>query len=185
MDTNLTANARISSGKGAARKARKAGLLPAVIYGPEFEPRAVSVDPLAFEIIFRNTRDPNTVVQLDVDGNTVPALVRTVQRHPLSREILHVDFLHVTSDRPVQVPVKVTTSGRSAGASVGGRVRIIRRKLNVRCTFDKIPASLDVDVTPMDIGDMRLASEIPLPEGVELVLENDINIVTVYGKKGE
>ncbi|TNE86763.1 MAG: 50S ribosomal protein L25 [Deltaproteobacteria bacterium] len=184
MDTNLTATVRADHGKGAARKARAAGQLPAVIYGPDYEPKSVALDPVAFDTIFRHTRDPNTLLHLDIEGETVPALVREVQRHPLSRELLHVDLLHVSAARKVQVPVRIEAKGRPAGASLGGRVRIIRRTLNVACPFDAIPEKLYIDVTPMHIGDMRKASEIELPEGVELLLEADINIVTVYGKKG-
>ncbi|MCO4743587.1 MAG: 50S ribosomal protein L25 [Proteobacteria bacterium] len=184
MDTTLTATARDNAGKGTARKARAAGQLPAVIYGPSFEPRSFNLDPVAFDTIFRISRDPNTVITLDFDGDSVPAVVRETQRHPLSREFLHVDFLHVTKDLPIVVPVRVSTAGRPVGAALGGRIRIIRRTLKVRCTYDNIPESLVIDVAPMDIGDMRRASEIVLPEGVELVLDNDINIVTVYGKKG-
>lgn len=183
MDTNLTATTRPDHGKGAARKVRAAGQLPAVIYGPDYEPKSVALDPVAFDTIFRVTRDPNTVLHVEVDGQTVPTLVRDVQRHPLSRELLHVDLLHVTDDRKVTVPVRVEAKGRPAGASLGGRVRIIRRTLNVSCVYSAIPEKLYIDVSPMNIGDMRRASEIDMPEGVELIVESDINIVTVYGKK--
>ena len=184
MDTNLIASNRETAGKGGARKTRGAGKLPAVMYGPGFEPRSLSLDPVAFSTIFRKTQNPNTVLHLDIEGENVTALVREVQRHPLSREILHVDLLHVDESREVVVPVRVEAVGRPAGAALGGRVRIIRRTLDVRCTFDKIPESLQIDVSPMDIGDMRRASDVVLPEGVALIVESDINIVSVYGKRG-
>lgn len=185
MDTTLTASARAHTGKGAARKARAAGQLPAVMYGPSCEPRSFSLDPVAFGNIFRISRNPNTVLNIEVDGESIPTIVREVQRHPLSREILHVDLLHVTPDLPIQVKVKVQAVGRSPSQALGGRVRIIRRALKVSCPYTKIPETLDIDVTPMDIGDMRKASEIDLPEGVELVLKHDINIVTLYGKRAQ
>ena len=183
MDTTLTASARAHTGKGATRKARAAGQLPAVMYGPSFEPRSFSLDPVAFNSIFRVSRNPNTVLNIEVDGETLPAVVREVQRHPLSREILHVDLLHVTEETPIQVTVKVRAIGRSPAQSLGGRIRIIRRTLKVLCPYTKIPETLDIDVTPMELGDMRKASEIELPEGVSIVLKHDVNIVTVYGKK--
>ena len=79
--------------------------------------------------------------------------------------------------------VPVVPVGRPKGAILGGRVRLIRRKVRATCRYDHIPEKFEVDTTPLDIGDMVKASEIPMPEGVELVYDNDYNVVTVYGKK--
>lgn len=183
MELSLVAEARSDAGKGAARKLRAAGKLPAVIYAEGGAARSVAVDPTQLIDIFRHTRDPNTIVQLQVEGETVPVLVKDTQRHPVSRQLLHVDFYAVSSTRPVTVMVPVRGIGRPAGAALGGRLRLIRRELKTRCIYDKIPATHDVDVTPMEIGDMVKATQIPLAEGVELVFENDFNVLTVYGKR--
>lgn len=183
MDTNLSAEIRSETGKGAARKARAAGKLPGVLYGVG-EATSVAVDPKAFDDIFRLSQNRNTIVNLDFGDKTVPTLVKDVQRHPVTRRMLHVDFFQVEPGKPLEVLVKVRGVGRPAGASVGGRLRIIRRDLRTRCTYDKIPESFDVDVTPMNVGDMVKASEVVTPEGVEVVYDNDFNVLTVYGKRG-
>ncbi len=183
MSNTLSATVRTSTGKGAARKSRRNGKIPAVLYGPEVEPLPLDIDPDALQRIFRRTRNRNTIVDLQIDGETVPTLVREVQRHPVSRAILHVDFYRVSKDRPVEVMVPITTVGRPAGAVLGGRLRLIRRHVRTRCTYDKIPESFVVDITPMNIGDMVKASEIETPEGVEMVFDHDFNVLTVYGKK--
>lgn len=184
MSHSLSAAVRTTTGKGAARKARATGRIPANVYGPEAAPVSVDIDPDALVRIFRKTRNRNTIVDLEIDGATVPTLVREVQRHPASRDILHVDFYRVHADRPVEVMVPVTTTGRPAGAVLGGRLRLIRRAVRTRCPYDRIPEKFVVDISPMNIGDMVKASEIATPEGVEMVYDNDFNVLTVYGKKG-
>lgn len=184
MNTTLAATPRTSGKKGDARKLRATGKIPAVMYGPNDEPTAIAVDADALTTIFRKTQDRNTVVEIELEGDKHPTLVRDVQRHPVSRALLHADFYRLANDRKVEVMIPVEGVGRPAGAIMGGRLRLIRRTVKARCEFDKIPSKLTVDIRPMDIGDMVKASEIPLPEGVELVYDNDYNVLTVYGKKG-
>jgi large subunit ribosomal protein L25 len=183
MDTTISATTRDAGSKGAARKVRRAGRLPAIVYGPENEPLPISVEPKALVDLFRHTRNRNTIVKLDIEGKEQPALVREVQRHPVSRDILHVDFYRVSPDRQVEVMVPVESVGRPAGAIMGGRLRIIRRTIRVRCGYQDIPEKFVVDVSSMHVGDMVKASEIPTPDGVEMVYDHDFNVMTVYGKK--
>lgn len=186
MEMTLAAVLRTDTGKGTARKLRASGKLPAVLYGPEHETVSLAVDPTDLLTIFRHTRDRNTVLQLQLDsGDTVPVMVRELQRHPVSRQPLHCDFYRVYPHRQVEAMVQVRPVGKAKGAELGGRVRIIRRDLRVRCTFDRIPATIDVDVTPLGVDEMVRASEIPTPDGVSLVFDRDFNVISVYGKKAE
>lgn len=183
MDNTLSLELRNDAGKGVARKLRADGKAPGVIYADGADATSIAFDTRTLTDIFRRTRNRNTVVQLQMGDKTVPAIVKAAQRHPVSREILHVDF-YAVGDKPIEVMVPVRAVGRPAGASIGGRIRLIRRDLKVKCTYDKIPATLDVDVTPMHIGDFVAASEIPTADGVEILFENDFNVVSCYGKKG-
>jgi len=183
METTLEVSTRQSVGKGLARRARAVGKVPAVVYGPETSPLSVEVDPVALMNIFKESGDRNTIVDLKLDGATHPCLVREVQRHPLSREVLHVDFYAVPKSREIEIMVPLNPVGRPKGAQLGGRVRLIRRELRAKCVYTKIPATLDVDVTHLDIGDRMKASEIPMPEGVSLAFDNDFNVIELYGKK--
>lgn len=184
MDTTLAAEARTGiAGKGGARKLRKTGMLPAVVYGPGEEATPVAVDPTRLLDIFRKTGDRNTVINLQIDGAEVPCLVRDSQRHPLTRELLHVDFYKVSRDRKVEVMVKLETTGRARGMALGGRLRVIRREVPVRCDFDKIPAAIVHDITQMRVDDFVAVSQLAAPEGVEIVFESDYNVISIYGKK--
>ncbi len=185
MDTTLDVTPRSETGKGWARQVRAEGKVPAVVYGPTTDPKTVTVDPQALVDLFKATQDRNTIVQLQVEGATHPCLVREVQRHPLTREILHVDFYAVPQDKQIEVMVPLNPVGRPKGATLGGRVRLIRRELRAAAIFDKIPKQFDVDVSHLDIGDRMKASEIPMPEGVSLAFDNDFNVIELYGKKAK
>ncbi|MEO0604844.1 MAG: 50S ribosomal protein L25 [Myxococcota bacterium] len=183
MDTTLNVTARETSGKGWARKARAAGKLPGVVYGPKTDAKSVEFDPEILLGLFKTTGNRNTIVQVTVDGAATPCLVREVQRHPVSREILHVDFYAPDPEAEIEVMVPLAATGRPKGAILGGRLRIVRRRVKVACRYDRIPEQLTCDITPLDIGDMIMASEIPLPDGVRLVADNDFQVISVYGKK--
>jgi large subunit ribosomal protein L25 len=182
METTLEATPRTSSGKGDARKNRALGRVPAVVYGLGREPEAVAIDPHALVELFKQTNNRNTIVRLKVGGGAeVPCLVREVQRHPVSRKILHVDF-YAVPETPIEIVVPLRAVGRPKGALLGGRVRLIRRELRVMCRPDQIPEALEVDVSPLDVDEYLKASAIPLPKGVTLLYETDFNVINVYGK---
>ena len=183
METTLQATTRSGSGKSWARKLSAAGQLPGVVYGPVTAPRPISVDPVGLIDIFKQSGDRNTIVDLSFEDGVLPCLVREVQRHPVTREILHVDFYAVPREDKIEVMVPLRPTCRPRGAVLGGRIRLIRRKVRVACRYDRIPESFVLDTTPMDIGDMVKASDISTPEGVELVYDNDYNVLTVYGKR--
>ncbi|MEZ4241168.1 MAG: 50S ribosomal protein L25 [Myxococcota bacterium] len=184
MEAVLQVSPRDAQGKGASRKARADGKVPAVVYGPAHEAQSVTIDPVELVELFKTSRNRNTIVSVVVDGaEGVPCLVREVQRHPLSRDILHVDFFAVPREEEIEVMVPIRPVGRPAGAQLGGRLRLIRREVKVTCRYDRIPEAIEVDSTPLDIGQFVKASQMPLPEGVSLVSDHDFNVVSVVGKK--
>ena len=181
---NLTANPREEMGKGAARKLRAAGLLPAVIYRAGQPATSISLDPLALENAFRKTGNRNTLVDLGVDGKSFVCLVKSTQRDPMSAELLHVDFFEVDSNEDVVVDVPVSAVGKAAGVVAGGKLRIVKRDLRIQCKPADIPDTVAVDVTPLSIGDFVRVSQVPAPSGTQIVAPNDFNVVTVLGKRG-
>jgi large subunit ribosomal protein L25 len=178
----LSAAARPTSGKGGARKTRASGRIPAVLYGRDRDAETLSIDPIAIRDLFKTTGNPNTVVQLEIDGATaVRCLVRDVQRHPVSREMLHIDF-YAVPETPIEVMVPLKTVGRPKGLLLGGRLRLIHRTLKAVCLPDRIPSAFEVDVTDLDVDQFMNISQVPVPEGVELVYERDFQVINVYGK---
>lgn len=181
---SLNATSRTDLGKGAARKIRAQGLLPAVIYRAGQPATSVSLDPNELETAFRRSGNRNTLVTLGVDDKSYTCLVKVTQRDPVTAVLLHVDFYEVDDNEEVTVRVPVNPTGRAAGVTAGGKLRLIRRDLDVRCKPGKIPATVDVDVTPLNVGDFIRVSAVPAPDGAEIVAPNDFNILTVVGKRG-
>jgi large subunit ribosomal protein L25 len=183
MDTTLSATSRTNDfGKGPARKLRAAGRLPAVLYSEGKEAAALHVDPAAIELIFRTTRNRNTVLTLDLDGQKIPCIVREAQRHPFTREIQHLDLYRLDENRPVEVDIPVEPFGKPAGLVLGGRLRVLRRTVKVRVPYTKIPEKIAVNVDGMNIGERVKVSQLPKLEAGEYVFKNDFNVVDVAGK---
>ncbi len=181
----LSATARTESGKGVARKARAAGLTPGVIYSPKGSVGAVNVDVAELAAIFRKTNDPNTLVSVVLDGATHTCLVREIQRHPVTRKVEHIDLYAVTPDYSVVADVAVNMVGRAAGTRAGGTIRLLSRTMKVRCPAGSIPAKIDVDVTPLEVGSFMKASQVPAPASVTFLYKQDYNVVTVEGKRAK
>lgn len=180
--TNITVHAskRTANGKSPARRTRAEGKVPAIVYGPHEESRAIAVNAKDVKAILSAPLGRNTVVTLDVDGATSLAMLKAFDHHPLSREVVHADFYTVKLDRPVVVPVPFIIVGRSKGIAVdGGVLRQIFRTLPVRCTPDKIPAKIELDITNLGLGESYHVRDLKLPEGVTVKLDAGQTIVSI------
>lgn len=181
---SLDATLRNSTGKGAARKARAAGMVPAVVYSRGQAATPVSIDPEALEIAFARTGDRNTKVELNVPGQGVRScLIREAQRHPVSRKLEHVDFYQVGDDQTCTVSVKVVPVGTAIGTKLGGKLQVMRRELSLKCIASKIPSAIEVDVTKLQVGAFIRASAVVMPAGCTLANVGDFNVITVVGKR--
>jgi large subunit ribosomal protein L25 len=181
---NLTAVPRPGVGKGIARKSRRSGLTPGILYraGGDATPVSFKVSDLA--AIFRKTADPNTLVNVTVEGAADHlCIVREIQRDPVSRNVIHVDFYEVKADQPVTVEVAVATTGRAAGTRAGGTLRLLARSVRVLAPAGRIPKAIEVDVTPLEVGQFVKVSQVPQPEGVKILFHQDYNVVSVEGKR--
>ncbi len=124
------------------------------------------------------------MVELGIDGTTYTCLVKATQRDPVTANLLHVDFFEVDDNENVLVVVPVTTTGKAPGVVAGGKLRLIKRDLKVRCKPGAIPESVPVDVSSLNIGDFIRVSRVAAPESTEIVAPNDFNVLTVIGKRG-
>lgn len=179
----VTASARASTGKGAARKTRASGHTPGVLYRAGEEARPLNFNVAELAAVYRKTADPNTLLTVKLDGVDRLCLIREIQRHPVSRVVEHIDFYEVALDYVVQVDVPVNAVGRAAGTRAGGLLRVIKRTLTVKAPAGKIPRLLDVDVTNLEVGQFIRASDVTAPEGVTVVFKRDFNVLTVEGKR--
>lgn len=187
METTLTLKAtrRIARGKGPARRLRAAGKLPAIVYGPGQPSVPIAVEPKQIRQILTSPMGRNTVVTLDIDGTPQLALLKSFEYHPVTREIEHADFYTVHPERPLVTEVPFVLVGRAKGVAEGGQLQQVYRKLRVKCTPDKIPAKIEVDVSGLGLGATLHVRDLPLPEGVKVMLDPGQTVVSVTAPEKE
>jgi large subunit ribosomal protein L25 len=179
---SLSAQLRDRVGKGAARAVRRAGLIPAVIYGGKETPIPVSLEPGPVNKQIATGEFFTTMVEMKVGNDTHRVLARDVQYHPVSDRPEHIDFLRVTAATriTVEVPVVFENEEESPGIKRGGVLNIVRHQVEMECRADAIPHALTVDLTPFDVGDSIHISHVPLPDGVTpTITDRDFTIATV------
>lgn len=174
MEAKLNLLRRGESGKGAARKLRRAGRVPGVIYGGGNEPVMVSMEARETLQLFQSIPVDNTILNLSLDGEASreQALVREVQVHPYRTELLHVDFIRVQRGVPIEVHVPVHLKGQPDGVrNEGGILEQVAHDIIVKCVPSLIPEAIEVDVTGLGIGDVLRAGDVVMPEGVENLVD--------------
>ncbi len=178
--TKLSATKRAEQGKGPARRLRGQGQIPAIAYGKKLAATQLAVSPKELRAVLATSHGRNSVVELVVDGkDTITAMVREYAHHPVSREIIHADFIQVDMNEPVDVVVPLRVNGKAKGIVLGGIMQQVFRTLPVRCLPSKIPAVIECDVTELDLGDTLKVNQLSLPEGVKVTLSAEQTIVTV------
>jgi large subunit ribosomal protein L25 len=177
---SLSGNVRENSGKGAARSLRATGRIPAVIYGHGRDPQALSIDTRELEKLLSHISAENTVIDLSVDGKASRTLIREIQRHPFKRQILHVDFQELVAGEKVTVRLPIVLVGVPVGVRMdGGILDQTLRELEVEVDPSNIPNHVDVDVSELHIGQSVHVSDITLPEGVEVLGDEEASVCVV------
>jgi len=175
----LRGTRREQLGKGGARKARAAGLIPGVVYGHGEPPVPVAIETREFQNALRHHKGGNAIVNLAVSGGEYTALIRDVQYDPLSREILHLDFHHISLTETVEVRVTVHLNGLPLGVKDGGGIlEHITREIEIRCLPTAIPSALEADVSALNIGDSIHVRDLVVPD-VTILTDLDTTVATV------
>jgi large subunit ribosomal protein L25 len=180
----LNANIRKTKGNGPARRLRREGWMPAVLYGPGNEPALLSVETHALEVLLKKIPVAQAVINLTVDGisGSKTAMIKELQKDCLTGGYLHADFYEVAMDRKVLVKVPVLTTGKCIGVENGGMLQIIERELEVLCYPNQIPKSIVLDVTDLDMGGSIHVADIQLEGDVEIPADNNFTVLTVLGR---
>jgi large subunit ribosomal protein L25 len=174
-ENKLTASVRQETGKGASRRARRNGKVPAVIYGHGAEPRHLELDAHDFAAVLRHS-GTNAVLTLDIDGEEALALTKALDIHPIRRNIQHADLLVVRRGEKVTVEVNVVVEGE---AVPGTLVTQDTNAIEIEADALSIPQQLTVSVEGADIGTQFTAGSITLPDGVVLVSDPEMLVVNV------
>ena len=187
-DVRLRAEKRDGQGKEAARRLRNQGRVPAVLYGKGSETVALSVEAHEAQLLFQTISVENTIIGLEIDGEkkAVPTLIREIQAHPYKPVLYHVDFLLIREGQKLELEIPVELTGTPEGVRTGGGVlQQTVHEVAVRCLPTQIPSSFEIDVAHLGIGDSIHASDIKLPEGVELLIDPEQVICSVMLPRAE
>jgi large subunit ribosomal protein L25 len=176
----VVANRRIESGKGAASRLRSTGKIPAVAYGKQLPAQALAVAPDALKAVFASAYGNNNVIELDVEGkDKLTVLLRDYQYHPVSRQLLHADFVQIHLDQPVDVEVPLELIGKPQGVIQGGILRQVFRKLPIRALPNSIPVKIVHDVTALELDGHVASKDLNLPEGVAVRLPPEQTVASI------
>ena len=182
----LNAKPRQDTGKGVSRKLRAAREVPGVIYGSGRQPQPLTVNSRDFERLAERVRITSTVIELALDGKTARTLIRELQRDPIKRTVIHVDFQELVAGEKVTVSVPLRFTGTPEGVKTGGGIlEETMHQLEVTCDPANIPDHIDVDVTALTIGHSLHVGDVKLPEGVEVVDDPEQTIAVVSAPKAE
>jgi len=182
---DVNAQPRHDAGKGASRRLRRQGMVPAVVYGGRREPETISL--LHNELVQNLEHEAfySRILDLKVADKAEKVVIKDLQRHPAKPFILHVDFQRVSADEKIRmmVPLHFLNEGGAKGVKAGGVVSRNLTEIEITCLPKDLPEYIDVDLLEMDIGDIVHLSQVPLTEGVALAHapDPDVPVVIVHG----
>lgn len=182
--STLNASVRAETGKGAARKLRQAGSIPAVIYGHNREPQSLTTNARETERLIKSIAVSATVIELNIDGKTSRTLIREIQRHPFKRTILHIDFQELVAGETVTVKCPIVYIGTPEGVRIeGGILDQIMHELTIEVDPGNIPNHIDVDITALKLGKSLHVSDLQLAAGIKVMDDAGSTICVVAPPK--
>ena len=185
--TTISASERERVGKGSARAARRAGLVPAVIYGDKKDPVGITMQAREITKIVHQPGIFGRLLEIDVAGTKSTVLTRDIQFHPVSDVVMHLDFLRVSQSATVAVavPVEFINEDKCPGIKIGGVLNVVRYEVELNCPATAIPEKITIDLDGVKIGDSIHISAIPLPEGVSpTIADRDFTVATLASPGG-
>ena len=184
MDTiQLDGKSRNKTGKGASRRLRSTGRLPAIFYGPEAEPIMLSIDYPDLVKSLKGRPPENVIFDLRIDSNgssqSKKVMIKEIQRDPVNRDYLHVDFCEISMAKEIEASIPLQLVNAAIGVTKGGMIEHTRRELTVVCLPKDLVDAIEIDVSGLDIGDTLHVGDIALPPGLSSVEDGDLTVATV------
>ena len=178
---SVSAEVRERAGKGLARAQRRAGRIPAVIYGNKQDSLMISLDGQEVQKLLQGPKFFTQIFELRVGGEKHQVLARDLQLHPVTDWPIHVDFMRFTKDTRIVllIPVTFINEDLCPGLKRGGVLNIVRREVELLCSPLNIPSQLVFDLEGLDIGDAIHIGAIELPDGVATITDRDFTVATV------
>ena len=184
---DIKAEARSQVGKGSARAARRAGLVPAVIYGNKQSPIPITMDANKWRQLMNKPGIFSQLMNIEVNEDTYFVLPRDIQQHPVSEEAEHIDFLRVTKNATVAVGINVEflNEDKCTGLKLGGVLNVVRPQVELNCPAISIPEKITVDLEGLNVGHTIHISAIELPDGcTPTITDRDFTVATMAAPRG-
>ena len=178
----LNVDIRKEHGTSAARRARLQNKVPAVVYHSGVEATPLSVDKISLN---KALRTGQMIFEVNVEDKNQFVLVKEIQYHPVTDEIIHIDFQKVKEDEKISLEVAIRSTGESQGVKLGGLLVQMLNSVTIKCKPAEIPEFLEIDVTDMEMNTNLFVKDITLPEDVEMITAEDIAVVSVQEPKEE
>ncbi len=183
-EVTLQADTREAAGTRRARRLRRTGHVPAVVYGKNLEPLTVTVSSRDLYGVLHTEAGLNALINLEVGDDKVLTVAREIQRHPVRGDITHLDFIEVSLTEAIQADVSIEFVGIPVGVrEEGGIVETIETTVSIRALPTEIPASIELDIETLNIGDTLKLGDLPTIEGVEYVDDEDRAIVSILAPR--
>jgi large subunit ribosomal protein L25 len=186
----LVAEFRETQGKGASRRLRHEGKVPAILYGGHADARALTLSHQKLLIMLDNERFYSTILSLKVGDQTQAAILKDVQRHPFKNAIVHIDFQRVEENEKIRISIPLHFKGAAVSPGVksqGGIVSHMRNETEVSCLPKDLPEFIEVDISGLSLNESIHLSQLKVPEGVTLVdlAKDDAAVVAIHSPRAE
>lgn len=178
----LSSKTREDLRKSETKRIRREGGIPATVYGKGIESQTIMIESENLAQLLKTPGGRLSLIDLKIDGKgskAHPVMIQTIQRDPISNQVLHVDFHRVSMNEPVHAQVPITLMGDAPGAKMGGILEQVTRELDVKALPDRIPTRIDVDISALELGESVHVSDVQLGEGVEVVGPTPETIIAV------
>ena len=177
---------RTETGKGAARRRRVKGEIPAVVYGEGAESLPIVINTKAFGVLLHGGQGEHAIVQLEVEGKPDlggPSMLKDVQHHPIRNQVMHADFQRIALDKVIQTHIPIKLVGCCVGIVEGGVPDQHMRELNIECLPLEVPEHFEIDITDITIGGRLHVSDLVTPEGMRILTEDDRTIISIHAPR--
>ncbi|RKX63631.1 MAG: 50S ribosomal protein L25 [Thermodesulfobacteriota bacterium] len=184
----LSAIKREKTGKEISKKLRKQGLIPAIVYGPRFQPLPIAVKFNELESILIKHKGETLLFNLELsDGepSKIQAILKDYQTHPITDKIIHIDFLAIHEEETITLDIPLEFLGKPVGISKGGVLEILLHELTIECLPSNIPDKIYIDISNLDVGDVLHVKDIKVPEGIKVINDPEETVLTIVAEAVE
>jgi large subunit ribosomal protein L25 len=188
---NFDVQVRKTTGSAKSRQVRRLNLIPGIVYGGDAKPTVIQADRKAYDRIYRQHAGESLIYHLNLvdDGKKIsdfPAIIKDIQLHPVTDEVIHIDFSRISLDKEIEIKVKILVKGEAVGVKRdGGTLEHLMWELDVICLPTNIPHHLEADVTNLGVHDSIHVKDLVLPKGVRTKHDGESVVITVAGSMRE